>query len=113
MRTNAYSVGTVSSTLLTTPPNYSFRIDKLYINTTGTVNTAVDTLSLYSLGIGTINGNSPGSVFLGKFTVVSGSPTVIDGYEIERVPTGSSLNAVSVVGNITVTITGEYQYSRD
>lgn len=113
MRTIAYNVQTTASTIMTTPPNYTFRMDDMYINTYGTTNSAVDTLTLYATGVGTINGYTPGSVFIGKYTVVSGIPTVIKGYEVTKVPAGSALIGISASGNITVTITGEYQYSRD
>ena len=110
-KTNAFSFATIAGTVLTTPPNYDYRIDTFVVSNGGTV---YDSLTLWSSGIGTINGNTPGSVLLGKHAIPSGvGPEVIEGWSNMVIPAGSALLGFSAQGNITLTYSGGYQYDRD
>lgn len=107
---NGYDIGTAVSTILQTPPNYSFRIDKMYVSNASTIAGANDTASL--MAFTTKEGTVTGTTVIGIVSQAAGGQPYSDDL-VERVPANAYLVAFSAQGNIKLTIGGTYIYYRE
>jgi len=105
----SYDIGTVTSTILYTPPNYSYEIKDMYIGNSSTVdNNDVANIQAVKMDYGTITG----TLDLAILPQVQGT----NDYNRDDpliVPAGSYLIATSVYGNIKLTIGGTYVFYRE
>lgn len=111
MQFNGYQVGTVVSTILVTPPNYSFKIDRMYVGNSATA-AGNDVLYMNALQYNSA-GSVTGTVPIGIFPQVQGTQAYVPDNYAERVPTGSYLVVSSQNGNITLTLGGHYEFYRE
>lgn len=105
-----FTIGTVASTILQTPPNYSFLIRDMYVGNSSTVANANDTAVLQA--VKQYAGTITGTVTLAILPQDQGSTPYRD-HESMMVPAGAYLTASSTFGNITLTIGGTYIFYRE
>lgn len=105
----SYDIGTTASTILYTPPNYSFQIKDMYVGNSSTVANN-DIANIQALL--TTSGAVSGTLNLAQLPQTQGT----NAYNRDDpliVPAGSYLIATSVYGNIKLTIGGTYVFYRE
>lgn len=114
MKTRGFIVGTDASTILITPPNFSFMLTSFYVGNTGTTTADTSMLTLQAYNRDASTGSVTGTVNVGYFPQGSGfEPVNQDDSPAVVFPTGSYIIATASSSSLTFTFNGSYVYYRE